>query len=145
MKAEWGVSPESLNQALGLSDCKDKVCFLSELAAGPGWFANFGEQLEGSFPVTVLFNNNVLYLFEISFLSGHFDFLEPKLAEVYGQTSFSRSSADRDQEIREWQVGDVNLRLQKRWHMGSEERGSLTLRRVSLSPKAPESPKLPFQ
>jgi len=145
VKAEWGVSPESLSQALGLSDCKGKVCFLSELATGPGWFANFGEQLAGSFPVTVLFANDALYLFEVSFLSGHFDFLEPKLAEAYGQTSFARSSPDRDQEIREWQVGDVNLRLQKRWHMGSQERGSLTLRRISLSPDAPESPKLPFQ
>lgn len=142
-RIEFGQSQKEVSANLGISDCEGKVCFLS-LPLQAGWGADFGPELAGIFTVTIHFAEHGLYHIETIFPTGFFDYLEPRLSERYGAITFSNSSAERDQEVREWRAESVRIRLVKRWHHGNREEGSLSISRDGEGPKAPAGEKLPF-
>jgi hypothetical protein len=142
-RIEFGQKQKDVNATLGISECEREVCFLS-LPLQAGWFADFGPELTGVFPVVVHFSEEGLYHIETTFPSSFFDDLEPKLSERYGATVFRNSSTERDQEVREWQAGGVRIRLVKAWHYGNREEGSLSLSLEKGRPQLPAKEKLPF-
>lgn len=142
-RIEFGQKQKDVNATLGISECEREVCFLS-LPLQAGWFADFGPELAGVFPVVVHFSEKGLYHIEATFPTSFFDYLEPKLSERYGATTFRNSSAEREQEVREWQADGVRIRLVKRWHYGNREEGSLSLSLEKGKPEPAAKEKLPF-
>jgi hypothetical protein len=142
-RIEFGQKQADVNATLGISECGGEVCFLS-FPLQAGWFADFGPELAGVFPVVVHFSEYGLYYIETTLPTSFFDYLEPKMSERYGVTTLRNSSAERDQEVREWQTDGVRIRLTKRWHYGNREEGSLSLSLEKGRPQPPAQEKLPF-
>lgn len=146
---EWGASAESVNELLDES-CQvklddEEMCFLG-LGRYDGWYADFGDDRLTAYEPRLLFFNNELYSYHVSFPAEYFSFVDATLRKAVGKPSNQESSsvhnrmgAEFDQEILIWELKTTQLILMKR--AATVDKGVLSVTYRPIASKIPKEEK----